>query len=135
MTINQESFFFLPVSIIKSNRKMYRGEIMVFFHYSTNVLWLLACRYYSETRTIQITARNNQILRHCILPLYIHHVRHMRASFNSRSLVYGCSTVMHASRYACNKRAEERVKADMRVRDCVCAHMSTVSRSLQYTRS
>lgn len=36
------------------------------------------------------------------------------ASFNSRSLVYGCSTLMHASRYACNERAEERVKADMR---------------------
>jgi len=56
-----------------------------------------------------------------VLPLYAM-CAICAASFNSRSLVYGCSTLMHASRYACNERAEERVKVDMRVRGYVCAY-------------
>lgn len=94
---------------------------------------IICCRYYSETGTK---------LRFGIIKFYdtvsfpVCHVHHMcAASFNSRSLVYGCSTLMHASRYACNERTEGRVEADMRVRDCVRAHTGTVSRSLQHTRS
>lgn len=78
---------------------------------------IICCTYYSRREPSKL--RFGIIKFYDIVSFPVCHVRHMcAASFNSRSLVYGCSTLMHASRYACNEHAEERVKADMRVRDC-----------------
>lgn len=73
----------------------------------------------------EIRARNNPILRHCVPPL-VHHVRHMRtASFNSRSLVYGCNVLTDEStrvqRTCARRNGLKRVCGYRCVRTCVRA--------------